>query len=194
MVMNYKDIDELNSFYEMVKVGEDCEAKVAKDFRPIFAPILTRIYYKDNPALQRNGIDGTIHNQEVSYDIKCRKFKEMKYVGIDILIETISVVEYNKPGWIYYTKSPVVVYLWLNISRTRFLDGYILYLDDVRKFFVGNEHKYYKPKPATSERHGDIWHTENRVVKINDFPLGSIQHISKDVFTPKEQVALSKFF
>lgn len=186
--------DEINNFGVDVRVGEDCEAKIIKYFRPIFTPILSRIYYKDNPVLQKNGCDGVIKFQEVPYDIKCRRFKKMEYVGNDILLETISVVETNKPGWIYYTKSPIVAYFWLNISRSGFLDGYILYMEQVRQFFVGNENRYYKPQNATSYRNGSIWHTENRAVKINEFPLGSIQHISKEAFTPNEQASLSKFF
>ena len=194
METRYKEIDEINDFNVDVKVGEDCEAKIIKDFRPIFTPILSRIYYKDNPALQKTGCDGFIQSQQVPYDIKCRRFVDFKYIGVDILLETISNIERNKLGWTYYTKSPIVAYFWLNISMSSFLDGYILYMDEVRKFFVGNESKYHRPRPATSHRHGTIWHTENRVVKIEQFPIGSIQHISKDAFTPKEQLLLSKFF
>jgi len=193
METKYKEIDEINDFGVTVKVGEDCEAKIVKDFRPIFAPILSRIYYKDNPALQKIGCDGFIQPQQVLYDIKCRRFVDLKYVGVDILLETVSVIEKNKPGWVYYTKSPIVAYFWLNISMSAFLDGYILYMDEIRKFFVGNENKYRKPRDAISHRNGTVWHTENRVVKIEQFPIGSIQHISKEAFTPKEQTLLSKY-
>lgn len=194
MEMKFKRIDEANNFEEDIKIGEDCEAKVVKEFRPIFTPILSRIYYSQNPILQRKGIDGVIQSQEVPYDIKCRRFRKIEYVGKDILLETVSVIEYNKPGWVYYTKSPVVLYFWLNRDATGFLDGYILYMDEVRRFFIGNEEKYYKPHNATSYHNGQIWHTENRIVKIDKFTISSIQHISKDVFTPKEQTSLARFF
>ncbi len=193
MGMKYKEIDKLNEFGVDVKVGEDCEAKIIKDFRPIFTPILSRIYFKDNPILQKSGCDGVINFQPITYDIKCRIFKKIEWVGKDILLETISVVEANKPGWVYYTKSPVVAYFWLNKDMSGFLDGYILYMEEVRKFFIGNENKYYKPRNATSHRNGRMWQTENRAVKINEFSLGSIQHISKEVFTPKEQLSLQRF-
>lgn len=194
MEMKYKEIDGLNDFGIDIKIGEDCEAKIIKDFRPIFTPILSRIFFKDNPVLQKRGCDGVINFQPVTYDIKCRRFRKIEYVGKDILLETVSVVEANKLGWVYYTKSPVVAYFWLNKNMTGFLDGYILYMNEIRKFFVGNEKKYYKPQNATSYKNGQMWQTENRAVRINEFPLGSIQHISKEVFTPKEQLSLQKFF
>lgn len=180
-----------------LKLGGDCEAKVIKEFRPIFAPIVERIYYKDNPILQKKGVDGIMNFQPITFDTKCRRFQKMEYVGKDILLETVSVVgdvvEQNKPGWVYYTESPVVAYFWLNKNMSGFLDGYILYMNEVRKFFIGNEDKYYKPPNARSQRYGRTWQTENRVVKIKEFPLGSIQHISKEVLTSEEQVSLSKF-
>ena len=48
-------------------------------------------------------------------------------------------------------------------------------------------------KDGNALRNGMIWHTENRIVLINDFPLGSIQHISKDILKPNEQIQLSKY-
>jgi len=178
------------NFNDDLKYGNQAEKQIHDKFEQVFIPIIEQIIYDPtnlaSVRLQKAGIDGIISTKSVGFDIKCRRFETYKYE--DILLETISIIDSNEPGWLY--KSEVVVYVWSNISKTSFVDGYILYLDKIRPWFEVNI-QTFKTKIAFSERNGMKWSTENKAVPINSFPLGTIYHIPKSVFNHCTQTALN---
>lgn len=176
-------------FEKDLDMGIVAENKLLSKFQRVFVPLVQQIIYEPTNAesvkLQKSGVDVIISTKEVRFDVKCRRFDVYKWN--DILLETVSVVETETPGWLY--KSDVVVYVWENISRTSFIDGYILYLDKIRPWFVEHESKF-KQKTAFSERNGNKWSTLNRAVPIKQFPIGSIQKIPTHIFKHCKQSVL----
>jgi len=182
--------DMFRDFEDDLLTGNIAEKQIHDKFEQVFIPIIERIIYdpnnKESVILQKAGVDGILSTNAVGFDIKCRRFETYKYD--DILLETVSIREHNIRGWLY--KSDVVVYVWHNISKTSFIDGYILYLDKIVPWFDENKHKF-KTKIAFSKRNGVKWSTENKAVPINIFPVGSIKQIPRSVFNHCTQAVLA---
>ena len=206
-----------NEWNDCVKVGDKGEKFVKENFLKIFLPIFDKFllanrvkYNLNNPISiekQLAGIDGTLFQKYLDYEVKTRQYFAYRYG--DILLETISIIELSKIGWIIYSEADVVVYLWLNKLGILPCDGYLLLLNNIRKYFeiktksrkqkfriqdIGNLIQY-PIKDARSERGEKIWHTRNRATLIEDFPENCIIQISENIFeTEIEKSYFNKWF
>lgn len=180
----------IHEFDTDLKFGNKWEAQMQRQFTKLVAPTITRIFYKTNPEIQKSGIDMIAEYKPISFDVKVRR----TYYPDDLLIETVSIIEQNKPGWLYYSKSDAILYLWLNKPNTRIQDGYIIYLDDFKKWFVLNADKF-KTKIARSYKQisGMVWSTENKVVPVSMIPVHMITRFNKSMLNIDEQVLLEKW-
>ncbi len=175
-----------------LKEGEQAEELVLSKFKTIIQPVVMRIAYKDGliaKELQNSGIDAYVQKKESGFDVKVRDFKYYRFK--DILLETKSVCEKDIPGWLY--KATVVVYLWWNPLKTKFVDGYVLFLQNIRDWMSVTQFDY-KKKIAFSNRNGQSWSTENIIVPISDFPIGCAVRLNRKEFLDQTQVKLSDYF
>ena len=182
----------IHEFMEKVKEGEHAEELVLSKFKTIIQPIVMRVMYKEGlieKELQRSGVDAYVSKKESGFDVKVRDFKYHCFK--DILLETKSVREDDKIGWLY--KASVVVYVWWNPNKTRFVDGYALFLQNIRDWLEVTQWNYPK-KVAFSVRNGQRWSTENIAVPITAFPIGCLYKLSRKEFMDNNQANLEKYF
>jgi len=119
-------------------------------------------------------VDVTVKLKRSSFDVK---FRDNQYYLKGILIETVSVLERDIPGWFYTSKADEVIYLWWNKGRTTLMPiGYRIFIQDrrLREWFEQRKADYPE-KEAVSTRNGETWHTRFVIVPIEDFPEGTIQ-------------------
>ena len=182
----------VHNFNEKVR-EEKLKNKLAKI---LFTKSVKRIPFDPNRVyrvkLQKACIDGIIHQKTVTFDIKVRDFHFLRFK--DILIETVSVVESNKSGWFYYTKSNFIVYVWKNERGTNLKDGYFLFIQDrkLRDWFEENRSRH-PIKHARSTRNGYTWRTENVAVPIKDFPSGTIMRFNPRLSLELQEINLLDF-
>jgi len=182
----------IRDFDTDLKNGERAEDLILSKFKTVIQPIVMHIAYKDGlvaKELQRRGIDAFVQQKESGFDVKVRDFKYYRFK--DILLETKSVREKDIPGWLY--KATVVVYLWWNPLRTKFVDGYALFLRNIRDWMSVTQFNYRK-KIAFSSRNGQQWSTENIIIPISEFPIGCVMRLSRKEFMDNSQVTLATFF
>ena len=182
----------INDWNKSIKTGKLGENIVKDNFISLLKQMidtkninLTHILYETNPLIQKNGIDFIFNITFSKLEIKTRNHFSYQYN--DILLETISIIEKNMAGWLYTSKSDIIVYAWLNGESTEFIDGYFLFLDNTRKYI---KNKKYAEKIATTNKNGTIWHTKNIVVPIKELRLNNcIKRINFDIIynrnTPK---------
>lgn len=175
-----------NDFNACVQVGEHGEELTRAKLHDIFRPVVQRFMYGDSihaTCKQRNGIDFEINKERIDFDVKCRDYYTHKYN--DILLETVSIVESNKPGWLYASKSDLIVYAWFNSTKTTFVDGYLLFLNNIRLFIEKYVPQKKQVKYAKSYKNGHTWTTENIAIPISDFPNNCREHINmRKLFPP----------
>ena len=179
-------------FNEDLKEGERAEDLVLSKFKTVIQPIVMRVMYKEgiiSKELQKCGVDAYVAKKETGFDVKVRDFKYYRFK--DILLETKSVRERDAPGWLY--KASVVVYVWWNPLRTRFVDGYALFLQNIRDWLEVTQWDYPK-KIAFSQRNGLSWSTENIAIPITSFPIGCAYRLSRKEFMDNSQIALDAYF
>ena len=166
------------------------EEKVAGQFKDI---IIAEAVKKATLEEQKDGIDIIIKLKEGTFDVK---FRDSKYFPPqDLLIETVSVVEQNKPGWFYTSKADAVVYLWWNESRTNLKPvGYLLFIQDpwFREWFEKHRH-LYPEKETTTKRDGKTWKTKFVIVPIKHFPKGSLRKIYVKPISVQNQLSINQF-
>lgn len=126
---------------------------------------------------QRNGMDFIVKSEAAGWEIKTRA---PKYYLKGILLETTSVVERNKPGWLYTCKADVIAYVWLNWSYTNLMPiGYFIKIKDLKKTQWYDELPgIYQIKDTESKwktPEGMIyWTTEFITPPIKDFPKDTL--------------------
>jgi len=152
-----------------------------------------KISFQDDPGAQRAGIDIALKERE--FDGTQLKVRDPQYCCDDIFIETVSVVEDGKPGWVYTYDEILVIYCWLNLARDNFQDGILLLVnDDFRLWFDGVKSRYREPitkKP--SRRDDEEWHTQGCIVPIQDIPRGFIRtgfdpQLPSDIITEQSKL------
>lgn len=181
-----------HDFIEKVIEGEHAEELVLSNFKTIIQPIVMRVMYKEGlieKELQKQGVDAYIQKKETGFDVKVRDFKYYRFQ--DILLETKSVIESDVPGWLY--KASVVVYVWWNPSKTRFVDGYALFMQNIRDWLEVTQWNFYE-KVAFSRRGVLRWSTKNIAVPITSFPPGCLYRLSRKEFMDSNQEDLNKYF
>jgi len=130
--------------------------------------------------IQRSGIDIIIKSKSSGWEAKIRSPKALKYYDKDILLETTSVKERNKPGWLYTSKADVIAYCWQNSSSTNLMEhGYFILLKELRQtLWFKRLKEIYHIQDTGSDRdtsEGKIyWRTEFVTPPIKDFPRGTL--------------------
>lgn len=145
----------------------------------------------DSIKKQKKGIDG-----QVLLDYEVKSLRHDHKSETRILLETISVVKKNIPGWLFTNESDVIVLVyWDDEGKTQFYKGCFLFPKILRKWFLKNRKKKYKIYKISSERKGyyGYWDTKFILVPKDDLPKNSYKVISSDLFTKKENMTLSSF-
>jgi len=147
------------------------------------------IEYMSYPSLKKAPIqNGDISIDIPPYEVKTRHPESMKYN--DILIEIYHKYNFTDNivlGWFYLQKSPVTIYVWRDKYQTKLLDGYILLTKDInlirlvseyKKKYKNNMNRIKTSNTKFTKVPNGIQTTYNLSVKINEFPSGTIEHIS----------------
>jgi hypothetical protein len=126
-------------------------------------------------TLQRNGVDGVLMKDDSElwkFEIKTRDFRQIRD---DILIETVSILEQNKPGWFYTSKADWILYQWRGKDGIGIIDGYVIMIKDetLRRWFEHNKNAF-EIKDSHTDMGGEKYTTRNRVVMVRDFPIGTL--------------------
>lgn len=182
----------IREFGDDVRTGERAEELVLSKFKTIIHPIVMRVVFNDgvmSRELQKKGIDVSITQKDEGFDVKVRDFKYYRFK--DVLLETKSVRENNIPGWLF--KATIVVYLWWNPLKTKFVDGYILFVENIREWLGVSQYNYPK-KIAFTKRNGCAWSTENIAVPLHDLPIGCSIRINRNAFLDNKQIKLGDYF
>lgn len=156
----------------------------------------TRLIPYDNiedRKIQRSGIDFTISSESAGWEIKTRS---RKYYLDGILLETVSVVEKNIPGWLYTSKADIIAYVWLNESKSNLMQkGYFIMLKELRKTWwynrlPGRYHVYDTPSERKTDEGTIYWDTKFITPPINDFPDGTLTPFNALLPSNHEQLKL----
>lgn len=166
-------------FDEDVSNAAHWEKRIAEKIRTfMFRNYSVRMIPYDNLKdieRQRNGMDFIIKSEEAGWEIKTRS---PDYYLDGILLETISVVERNKLGWLYTSKADCIAYVWLNWSFTNLMPiGYFIMIKELRKtpWYDSLPGKYpiLQPKGGSKRKTSKgiiYWNTKFIVPPIEDFP------------------------
>jgi len=161
-----------HSFDERLKFGAMGEKMVIDNFITILKPFVTEWIYgkcKEHTQRQRKGVDFSVDFNPANFEVKTRDYRYYKYS--DILLETDSMVEKRKFGWVYTTTADVILYVWLDETKTKFIDGYIIIVDKLKKCLNDLIVEYWERThgySTTEGRYTTGWFT----VPINGFPEG----------------------
>jgi len=189
------------SYIEDLKTGEWGEKQVRRllltnnDF--LNRVLHLSVKYIGKPTLKKS----PIHNGDIDilvtippFEVKTRGPKYMN--RNDILIElehTYSFTEKTALGWYYLQKSPVLIYVWRDEEQTKLLDGYIILIKDPKLADLVSKYKNDLSRiieaGPTWVRHGQQV-TRNLSIKINEFPFGTIEHIS--LFNTESKIGMVK--
>jgi len=174
-------MSEYHDFEEYLSEADRWESRLEEVIHEVVWEEGEKITFDDRPDAQRAGID--IALTERDFEGIQLKVRAPKYCCDDVFIETVSVVEQGKPGWVYTYDETLVIYCWLNRARNNLQDGVLLLInDDFRLWFDGIKQRYREPvtkKPSI--RNGREWNTKGCIVPIDDIPRGFI----RTVFDPK---------
>jgi len=126
---------------------------------------------------QQNGMDIIVKSESAGWEIKIRA---PKYYREGILLETTSVVEMNKPGWLYTCKADIIAYVWLNEAGTNLMPiGYFIMIKELRKTRwydrLPGEYCVFHTNSKRKTPEGMIyWKTEFICPPIEDFPKDTL--------------------
>lgn len=179
-----------HSFEDSIKFGKKGEVIFKNRFNVLFRPIVEAITFEENPTLQRSGIDCIVNKERVKFDVKCREYKS--FPARDILLETISVRERNKGGWLWTSESDAIVYLWLDEEGKSIVDGYLIFLKQTREWLKDKVNKYSTKIAHSVDKLGNNWSTENIAVPIEDFPDNCLLRIPERYISEVNKAVLFK--
>ena len=152
----------MHEWDKSLKVGKIGEATLDKEYD-----------FENHSDLQRNGIDGEDKGRTV--EVKTRRYYTLeiwyKQGYMDLLIETVSVVEENKLGWIYTSQAEILRYLILNSTNKDWFAKFEFNMQGLKEWFRVHGHKYEETETSTKEG----WRTRFVFVPFSDIP----RHIRK---------------
>ena len=98
--------------------------------------------YSQNMEKQNEGLDAGVVWEKATFDTKVRDYDSRKYG--DVLIEIVSVIETQKPGWYYTSKADYIAYVWWNPKKTDLYEGYLISLQSpkLREWFERNQQQF----------------------------------------------------
>jgi len=126
---------------------------------------------------QQAGMDIIVSSEAAGWEIKTRA---PKYYRKGILLETTSVVETNKPGWLYTSKADIIAYVWLNEAGTNLMPiGYFIMIKELRKTrwydrLPGRYHVFHTDSERKTPEGMIYWRTEFICPPIEDFPKDTL--------------------
>ena len=129
-----------------------------KPTKPKLIPFITE---KDKKT-QKNGIDAVVNTL---YNIEVKTRYDLRYYNRDIALETVSVIETGKKGWIYTSKADFISYVWAT-SKELMPIGYIIDVEAFRKTNIYKKIETYPKIKAYSE----TWSTRGHTIPIYKFP------------------------
>jgi len=166
-------LSDKHNFESCLEEGTEWEERVKPKLKEqIMTLNVEQISFDENPDQQLNGIDHVLtQNTDINIDVKVR---DNKYYGDDILVETLSVVEEEKDGWVYNDETDIIAYCWKNQPGTNLRDGILVLLND--KFVQWFDAMLEQFRTVQCESHdGDrTWTTQSEIVKIDDIPDGFV--------------------
>lgn len=161
---------------------------------------LENVAYEKDPNFQRDRGNyklerkclNLLNDDEASYELKVRDYKYYEECG-DILLETVSVVEKDEPGWALHSSADMVFYVWKSQDGGDLVDGYILLLQEIKDWFRRNKNQFEVKyaKSRRSEGENKRWRTKNRAVPVSEFPEGTIYNFDPSL-TKKEKEKLEE--
>lgn len=184
----------INLFYQNLSASEKSDLKITlaaieriqKLGLVKSTPRLMNFNTEEGRKSQKNEIDVIINYKDSGVEVKHRY--DLRWYNIDILLETISVIKYNKLGWIYTSKADFVAYAWMkNIYQPK-PTGYLIDIPEFRKTRVYAKLNRYPEAVADSENEetGGTWKTLNRVLKIEQFPPKTLYQFDPTKITNKK--------
>jgi len=179
----------VHSFWKRLEEAQRWEGRVSEDVADM---LVVEAVKRASRQEQKDGIDIIIQLKRGTFDVK---FRDYKYYGKGILIETVSVIEEGVPGWFYTSKADSVVYFWWNPERTSLIPlACFVNIQDkrLREWFEENKHKLPTYR-AETEKDGRLYHTEFVIVPEREFPKGTIKWIPFRPMLVQEQLKLNVF-
>ena len=173
-----------NDWNKNLENGNLWEKKLYEKLSRLLLTINAQIIdYAENPTWQKKGIDFLLSIGQRTVEQKTRDYQY--YWHKDILLETISVIENNTPGWFYSTEADAVAYVWKNKEETDIIDGYFIFITkELRQWINDNEHSFNHIK-VHSNNYSSQWSTMNISVPISLFPRENLMQIN---FVPKIKI------
>lgn len=173
-----------HDFDEKLEQGLKWESELADTLETILVTKgLEQISFEDNAEMQRSGIDLVLQQDSPNIDVKCREHYAIQFG--DILLETWSVYEENKRGWVYKPDIDLVAYVFENRPGTNLQKGYFIVMSDVfREWFQENATEYPQKVAENSSFGG--YTTVNRAVPMEDFPEETLIEFDPALPEPQE--------
>jgi len=162
-----------HNFESCLEEGVEWEERVKPRLKEqIMALNVEQITFDESPKKQLSGIDQVLtQDTQINIDVKVR---DNKYYGDDVLIETVSVVEKEKDGWVYNDETDIIAYCWKNQADTNLCDGVLILLNDEFVEWFDAMSDKFKTIHSKSYDQDRTWTTQSKIVEINDIPDGFI--------------------
>jgi hypothetical protein len=163
----------LHDFQERLEDGVSWEDRLRPKLKEqIMALNVEQISFDEEPEKQLNGVDQVLtQTTELNIDVKVR---DHQYYGDDVLIETASVVEGGKDGWVYNDATDIIAYCWENQDGTNLCDGVLILLNDKFVQWFDSMSEQFRTVECKSYDKGQTWTTRSKIVKIEAIPDGFI--------------------
>jgi hypothetical protein len=92
--------------------------------------------------------------------------------GGDLCIEESSVVEQDKPGWIYTTKADNIIFLDYENEQAVIIEAH-----ELKRTYMKIKDRY-ELRTQTTDRNGNSWHSTHRWIPINKFSYTYFRRIT----------------
>ena len=156
------------TFSDSLSIGEIGEHLIFEQFG------IRMISFEEDSDFQRSGADGI--RGALTHEIKTRTYETVRYWhnGPDMTIETVSVREYNVPGWIYTSTADILFYGILQQGKQGWLHLWRIRLPELQAWWQNVDVSKYPMKIARTK---DSHSTENRIVPFADLPKRIVEKI-----------------
>lgn len=129
----------------------DLGEKLAKNLIHLLTTNISQLTFSKNPSFQRQGKDLLLNICDifsVSVEVKTREHNIIAYWhdGVDFLIETISVIEQDTPGWIFTSKADILFYGVLNERKDDWSCAWVFNLEKLQTWFKSQNQDGFQAK------------------------------------------------
>lgn len=167
--------DSPNDWQACLDDGNDWERRIKPVLKEQILNIsVEQISFQDNPEKQLSGIDHVITREEPNIDVKVRDNDYYDSGDPDVLIETVSVIEREREGWLYSDGLDILAYCWKNKAGTNLRDGVLLLVNDAFVDWFEAHTGEFRQIIASSVSGEEEWHTEAWIVEVDRIPSGFI--------------------